>query len=103
MTFRTLCLLLLASVPLSALTLDLDGLKVDLDEPVGTERYAYQAGHVLLLRPEGEALGVICIYPAGGPGYAFEEITSFYGGDANAFLGDMLADLRRAITAGAAG
>ncbi|HUT98487.1 MAG TPA: hypothetical protein VM054_05345 [bacterium] len=100
MLHRSLYLLLLASLPVSALTLDLDGLKVDLDEPDGTELYAYQAGHVLLLRPEGEALGVIYIYPVGEPGHSIEEITSFYDGDANAFLGDMLADLRRAITAG---
>ncbi|MCX7022542.1 MAG: hypothetical protein NTW26_09785 [bacterium] len=38
---RTLFTLLLASFPVSALTLDLDGLKVDLDEPDGTEQYAY--------------------------------------------------------------
>jgi hypothetical protein len=97
---RTLFPLLLAFLPASALTLELDGLKVDLEVPDGTEHYVYNEGHVLLLRPEGEALGVIYIYSVGDSGYSLEEITSFYDGETNAFLGDMLADLRRAVTAG---
>ncbi len=100
---RPLLPLLLAFLPASALTLELDGLKVDLDAPDGTESYTYKSGHILLLRPEGEALGVIYIYSAGESGYCFEEITSFYEGEANAFLGDMLADLRRAVNSGERG
>jgi hypothetical protein len=103
MLHRPLFLLILATLPVSALTLELDGVKVDLDAPDGTESYAYKEGHVLLLRPEGEALGVIYIYSAGESGYSFEEITSFYDGEANAFLWDMLADLRGAVNSGERG
>jgi len=100
MLHRLLFLLLLVFIPASALTLELDGVKVDLDAPEGTESYAYQPGYVLMLKSEGEALGVIYLYSVGGLDYCLEEIVAFYEGDTNAFLGDMLADLRRAITAG---
>ncbi|MCX7022543.1 MAG: hypothetical protein NTW26_09790 [bacterium] len=45
-------------------------------------------------------MGVIFIYTTGESGYGIEEIASFYDGSVNTFLGDMLADLRRAITSG---
>jgi hypothetical protein len=97
---RTLLPLFLASLPVSALTLNLDGLRMDLDVPEGTESYAHGSGQVLLLRSGDEVLGAVYVYSSGRLGYRLEDIVTFYGGDTNAFLGDMLADLRRAISEG---
>jgi hypothetical protein len=95
---RIVATLFLLNLSAASVTVNLEGLRVELELPEGTAVYPAQTGAVLLLSSGGETLGVIHVYPAAVLDYGIEEITAFYSGDANAFLADLLADLRRAIT-----
>jgi len=92
-------LLLVTSLSGSALTVNLGRVEIDIEPPEGAEVYPGEACHTFLLKlGDGKTLGVIHLHPTAEIGYSVEELTAFYQGDTNAFLADVLADLRRAIT-----
>ncbi len=96
---RCMVVLLVTSLSGSALTVNLGKVRIDIEPPEEAEVYSDELSRTFLLPlGEGKALGVIHLYPSEEIGYTVEEITTFYQGNTNAFLADLLADLRRAIT-----
>ena len=92
-------LLLVTSLSVSALTVNLGKVRIDLEPPDETEVYPGDACHTFLLPlGDGKTLGVIHLHSSEEIGYTVEELTAFYQGDTNDFLADLLADLRRAIS-----